>query len=653
MIAAEAQRLAELGYAVVPAKGKAPCTSKNGCIAGKAGVVPRLAPGDNLAIVAGRGATRLVIVDVDDLDHPFYAWLCATYPSAPRVMTGSGCGHLYFRDPDPKSSSEAVRGRDGEIYSLRRGNAVAICPPSIHPDTQLPYQWLVQLGSPDLLPVWEGEAVSRHHLYRLCAQVSALREGARQDGLWRAAVAAWRLRLPEDVVERALRAAAADCGLSGEQDVDRQIARAKALADDDVLAESATDLGLARALVVHLGRVCTVGGETWIYRPATGAWAVEAPDLLRARVYTLEGHTALDGTAITVSYARADSVRRVVGDVTACSALPGDGRALAWADHTVRWTPGLGLAVTAHDADLGATDVLPWPWHGPTDAPTYDAAASTWVRTDAERELLLEWLGVCLLGWSTRLGRALRLHGPRGSGKSTWLELATRLVPRAVAVRPSDVGQRFGAAELDEHTRLCYVDELGRDVTMSEDAWKTAVHGHALGIERKYVDPRTVRPIAGWLAAGNTWPRCPGIHDSFFQRWLVVSFPESLRDTSGEIQGLAAALWLEAPAIARRAVALGAAALDRGGYARTPRSDELLVEWQESSDPVLEWLQERTRPSKVAASASVLHQDYAAWAKLGGYAVTSRAEWLRRLAGKVELGRTACHHRGLCLEVVE
>lgn len=626
-IQAEADRLAEYGYAVVRCAGKAPRLTKAGLLDARKGKAPRVGAGENIALVAGSGTVPLVVVDIDDLDHPVYAWLLSTYPGAAVCETGSGCAHVYLRDPDPSATgAESVRWKGSEAYSVRRGRSVAVLPPSIHPDTGRPYVWRQELGHPDVLPTWDAACQARHSLYRLAAEVASAPPGGRQNRLFAAACRAYRLGLPEDVVTAALCTAAAACGLEGEQDVDRQLERAQAAAAQDVTPETASDKHVALAILQTLGLVRTVGDDTWAYTPSTGLWRALDKRALARAAHDIGGRVCADGDVVKVTAGRANGIAETVRIYSDDTGLPGDGRALVMGDRTVTWGAG-GLRVTEHDPSFGATESLPFQWDGPSETPIYDDYIATCETTGPE--LLLEWLGVCLLGQSTRLGRALRLHGERGTGKSTWLELATSIVPRSIALAPSEIKERFGAAQLDEHVLLCVVDEMGRDSVVREDAWKSIVHGHPVAVERKRIDARTIRPIAGWLAAGNTWPAAPGLHDAFFDRWCVVAFRKIHRGEDTERHDLLSALRSEIPALTRRAILAGAAALDRGTYSGMDASAALVRAWR-ATDSVGQWLEECCEREGCSTIAP-LYQAYETWTRTSGLKGVSRPELHRRL----------------------
>ena len=72
-IQAEADRLAEYGYAIVRCAGKAPRLTKAGLLDARRGKAPRVGQGENIALVAGSGTVPLVIVDIDERLHQIVA----------------------------------------------------------------------------------------------------------------------------------------------------------------------------------------------------------------------------------------------------------------------------------------------------------------------------------------------------------------------------------------------------------------------------------------------------------------------------------------------------------------------------------------------------------------------------------------------------
>lgn len=95
----------------------------------------RAVPRGLLAIRTGR-VSGLLVVDIDprnggQLDRNLM-------PPTAAVATGGGGWHLYYRHPEVPTLP-ALPGRDG--VDLKGDGGYVTAPPSVHPDTKMPYRW--------------------------------------------------------------------------------------------------------------------------------------------------------------------------------------------------------------------------------------------------------------------------------------------------------------------------------------------------------------------------------------------------------------------------------------------------------------------------------------------------------------------------------
>jgi hypothetical protein len=160
----------------------------------------------------------------------------------PRVRTGSGGWHLYV---EPTGLPDKIGVLDHVDY--RAADRYIVAPPSRHPETGQPYQWVRgrEIGTPlglvpealrELLvpsakttrdpapvvrPTAPGHPYGLAALQAECAELAAAPKGERNRQLWRSARNLYNLVgggvLDEVQVENAIRAAAQQCGLLEEE----------------------------------------------------------------------------------------------------------------------------------------------------------------------------------------------------------------------------------------------------------------------------------------------------------------------------------------------------------------------------------------------------------------------------------------------------
>jgi phage/plasmid-associated DNA primase len=414
------------------------------------------------------------------------------------------------------------------------------------------------------------------------------------------------------------------------------------LSDDTRLFVGAPDVlgGDEVSIAQHL--LCTLGtpaasahGATWLYRPDRGAWLPVADEELAAGARALARRPFTDdrGNKATLKL----STRTIRGVL---EQLQGEtARARDWFEAA---SPGVAFRSGFVDATL-----RPRP-HDPCNRATvhvagdFDAASDPplWRQTvrdilqvteataedhgvDAERETeekvraLEEWIGVALLGASTRLGKAMVLVGPPGAGKSFLVNLVASLFPQELvsALQPQRFAEQYQVAELAGKA-LNAVAEGDTDAVRNIAAIKSTITGgDLLHSDVKYRSPIKFRARAGQLWAYNELPLFLDAAGALADRLVVLRCEHVLRGTARDDKDRAARLRPEIPAIVSRCLVAGVRALVRGNYAPPATSAAELRSWALASSPLQEFLAarcERVAPGS-GSTLEELHGSYKAW----------------------------------------
>nr|MDP9486628.1 phage/plasmid primase, P4 family [Actinomycetota bacterium] len=158
------------------------------------------------------------------------------------------------------------------------------------------------------------------------------------------------------------------------------------------------------------------------------------------------------------------------------------------------------------------------------------AAAPTWRRylettVPGAASFLQEFAGYALTV-DTAHEIALWLHGPPGTGKSTFVEgLKTMLGPRAGLLGLADVQRsRFALANIPGKT-LVVATEQPSDFVNSTHVINALISGEELSVEKKFKDSYSVVPRAKICWAMNELPRVGDANNGLFRRVKVVAFP--------------------------------------------------------------------------------------------------------------------------------
>lgn len=145
-----AQQLAHLNISVIPIQrgSKRPASAWGEFATRRSDQSERYAwfveQSHQLAVVTGSVSDELVILDFDsDTGYESFAAEHPVIRSLPRIRTGSGKHHVWFRTPAPVRAS-VERSPDGGRVEVRAGKHYTLVPPSIHPDTGQAYVWEIE-----------------------------------------------------------------------------------------------------------------------------------------------------------------------------------------------------------------------------------------------------------------------------------------------------------------------------------------------------------------------------------------------------------------------------------------------------------------------------------------------------------------------------
>lgn len=205
---------------------------------------------------------------------------------------------------------------------------------------------------------------------------------------------------------------------------------------------------------------------------------------------------------------------------------------------------------------------------------------------------LQEFVGAALLGLGPRYHRALLLQGPKGVGKSTFLNILEGLFPdNAVThIKPGQLDDDNKLAALI-HKRLNVVYEIGQDRIIGQDRFKEVLEGAGQTVVEKYKVAHDFSPEAAHAFGCNDWPSVPGAHGSFWDRWLCLQLDRRVRDTDAEELELAARIVAEdLPGIVAWAVAGAERLLAQGRYTMPMTTLRALAAWRGEADAVAMWV---------------------------------------------------------------
>lgn len=154
------------------------------------------------------------------------------------------------------------------------------------------------------------------------------------------------------------------------------------------------------------------------------------------------------------------------------------------------------------------------------------------VPSQSARDTLQEFAGYCLMPWTAKYERGLMLLGPTDSGKSVFLDVMRELLGKENVSQESlqDLSNsRWGVASLKG--KLANIDH-DLDPKSIEDVGtvKKLTSGNEMMAERKREKKFEIKPTAKLMFSANRVPDRNKEDDAFYNRWLTVTFPETIPD---------------------------------------------------------------------------------------------------------------------------
>jgi P4 family phage/plasmid primase-like protien len=525
--------------------------------------------GQNVGILCGEPSGGLADVDLDTKE----ARIAAAHILPPTRTSGrESCpaSHKwYYPDPLPKTKAYKLSGKGigRSVVELRSTGVQTLVYPSRHPSGDR-YVWADETAEISRI---DGEQLSEAVADVATAALIARNwpgPGARHDYALAAAGYIGR-HTPRQRAERIMQAAVAASG--DEEAADRTRGVADTL--DKLAAGSPTTGGptlgqLAPGVVERLTLWHKWGSgseprpegterpadenpepakqgtpthdelrDRWLEAPETGLYAHGLGEWRRyeAGIWPAVAETTVKaGVSRTVEAAKTEGIRptaSIVSSVYEMARIKAFVADEVWdADPNILVCENGALRISTrelgeHKPEHHATSAVPYDYE-PGKRPIVWYAFLEETVGDKVAAFLQEFAGYALTT-DTSHELAVWLHGPRGSGKSTFIEgLKAMLGPRAGVLGLADLERsRFSLASLPGKT-LMVAREQPSSYLASTDVLDTIISGEELTVERKYHDPYSIIPRAKLCWAMNELPRVANTSAGLFRRVRVVSFPE-------------------------------------------------------------------------------------------------------------------------------
>lgn len=279
-----------------------------------------------------------------------------------------------------------------------------------------------------------------------------------------------------------------------------------------------------------------------------------------------------------------------------------------------------------HSPTHYATSKLPFDYDPTATLPEWD----TFLLHLPHAAFMRRFAGYCLTP-ETKYEIALWLWGPPGGGKSTYIEaLCAMLGAKACVLGLGEIERsQFALGQLPGRN-LAISTEMPSRIVKSANIINAIISGELIPIERKYVNPYTIRPHAKIIWGMNVLPQIGNEGMGIFRRVLPIHFPsvpEPDRDPRLK------------EAILRSPMAVANWAL--GGLRDVQQNHSLQVplellgardEYKEHNDLTLCFVNEACeREAETRVKTTFLYSKYRDWTTRSGYRAVSLRNFVHDL----------------------
>lgn len=234
-----------------------------------------------------------------------------------------------------------------------------------------------------------------------------------------------------------------------------------------------------------------------------------------------------------------------------------------------------------------------------------------------DRAKLQEYAGYCLMHWNQPYKKALFLQGPQDSGKSTFLSVLSSILGGrdnvAGETLHSIVDTRWGAARLFGTYANIYNDIDDTDLEQPGRFKALTGNDDSVTAERKHEDKFEFEPTQKLLFSANQFPKVQGADEVFHDRWIHVSFPDSV-PVAEQDEDLRGRLLDESAGILNWMLDGLDRLREQGHFTNERTVDRKRDLWESFGDPVLRFKQRRlevTGSHEDTVPTAVMQDEYA------------------------------------------
>ncbi len=255
---------------------------------------------------------------------------------------------------------------------------------------------------------------------------------------------------------------------------------------------------------------------------------------------------------------------------------------------------------------------------------------------------LQEFAGASLFGIAPKYQRAIVGFGVGDNAKSTIATIIRAAFPigSTCAVPPQTFGSEYRMA-LIAGKLLNVVNELPEAEILAGETFKAMITGDEQTARPIREQPFTFHAIAGHLYNANRFPGTNDQTHGFWRRLIVITYNRTFTDAEKDADLADKIVAAELAGIVAWMVEGAQRLLAQGHYTIPPSSERAIATWRRGSDPVAQFVQEKTEPArtlKERTPAKTLFEAYTRWAQANFFKVMSSSTFGVRMRGLKSAG---------------
>ena len=278
------------------------------------------------------------------------------------------------------------------------------------------------------------------------------------------------------------------------------------------------------------------------------------------------------------------------------------------------------MVLEEHDKNYYSQFQLPIKYDENYKCPIWKETLKEWLPDQKTRYFLQEYIGYCLIP-DTSFHKAVILHGAGSNGKSTFLDVISRIFGKdnLSNIPMHRLAQRFQTAYIqDKLINVC--PDIDPSYLKETGVIKTLIAGESLRGEYKFGESFDFTPVVRLIFSANEIPKARDKTSGWYRRFEIVDFPNTFsEDDPGFDPYLKEKLYKEIPGIFNWALKGLKRLKNQGYFTRSDSMEKAMADYMDENDSVRAFVREKTliEPDKKIYGQE-LYEEYKSFCDVNG-----------------------------------